>query len=133
MSDLRCPFQPLVRRRLLDDFRLSAEVVTRCSPGLFQRLTRGRPRSHQASGDGAGVRERSHNPIHSMASYPMSVIASAIGISAVLWSMAGLMAPATAAPRCPDQQMSESGPFQGRICRYGDWEVSRALPYGYRY
>ena len=32
--------------------------------------------------------------------------------------------PAQASARCPDQQMSESGPFQGRICKYGDWQVS---------
>ena len=31
---------------------------------------------------------------------------------------------AYAGPRCPDQQMSESGPFQGQICKYGDWQVS---------
>ena len=31
---------------------------------------------------------------------------------------------AYASPRCPDQQISESGPFQGRICQYGDWQVS---------
>ena len=42
--------------------------------------------------------------------------------------------PAQAGARCPDQQMSESGPFQGRICGYGDWEVSQRLrPGGNRY
>ena len=40
---------------------------------------------------------------------------------------------ASAGSRCPDQQMSESGPFQGRICKYGDWQVSDAGPYSYRY
>ena len=40
---------------------------------------------------------------------------------------------AVASSRCPDQQLSESGPFQGRICENGDWHVSDAGPYSYRY
>ena len=47
-----------------------------------------------------------------------------------------VIAGATAAytgPRCPDPQISESGPCQGQICGYGNWEVSDAGPYSYRY
>ena len=59
-------------------------------------------------------------------------------ILTVFAGAAMVIAGATAAyagprPQCPDQQMSESGPFQDHICRYGDWEVSDAGPYSYRY
>ena len=47
--------------------------------------------------------------------------AALIGVSSLL-----IATVTYAAPRCPDQQMSESGPFQGRICKYGDWQVSDA-------
>ena len=74
-----------------------------------------------------------------MIRYQKSVAAAFSGV-AVLFAPALAVAtlvtapaPAQAGARCPDQQMSESGPFQGRICRYGDWEVSRARPYGYRF
>ena len=41
--------------------------------------------------------------------------------------------PADAGHRCPDQQLSESGPCQGRTCLDGDWQLSDAGPYSYRY
>ena len=50
------------------------------------------------------------------------LLAPALAVATVVTSPL----PAQAGARCPDQQMSESGPFQGRICRYGDWEVSDA-------
>ena len=57
------------------------------------------------------------------------LLAPALAVATVVTSPL----PAQAGARCPDQQMSESGPFQGSICRYGDWEVSDAGPYSYRY
>ena len=67
-------------------------------------------------------------------------VASAFSGVAVLFAPAIAVATLVAAPvpaqagaRCPDQQMSESGPFQGQICEYGDWQVSEAGPYSYRY
>ena len=40
---------------------------------------------------------------------------------------------AYAGPRCPDQQMSESGRSKVKFAKYGDWQVSDAGPYSYRY
>ena len=54
--------------------------------------------------------------------------AALIGVSSLL-----IATVTYAAPRCPDKQMSESGPFQGRICEYGDWQVSDVGPDSYRY
>ena len=84
--------------------------------------------AHKASRDGAGVRERSHNRLKTMTTYDKALTVFA-GAALVI---AGATA-AYAGPRCPDQQMSEGGPFQGQICKYGDWQVSDAGPYSYRY
>ena len=60
----------------------------------------------------------------------VAVLAPALAVATLVTAPV----PAQAGARCPDQQMSESGPFQGRICGYGDWEVSqRFRPGGNRY
>ena len=63
---------------------------------------------------------RYQNTVAAAVSAAAVLLAPAIAITAVVSSPV----PAQAGARCPDQQMSESGPFQGRICKYGDWQVS---------
>ena len=73
---------------------------------------------------------RNQNTFATAVSGVAVLLAPALAVATVVTSPL----PAQAGARCPDQQMSESGPFQGRICRYGDWEVSQRLrPGGNRY
>ena len=54
------------------------------------------------------------------------ILAAVAGGAVVLFAAA-----AYSGPRCPDQQMSESGPFEGQICKYGDWQVSHLRQPGF--
>ena len=61
------------------------------------------------------------NTVAAAVSAAVVLLAPALAIAAVVSSPV----PAQAGTRCPNQQMSESGPFQGRIWEYGNWQVSR--------
>ena len=60
------------------------------------------------------------NTVAAAVSAAVVLLAPALAIAAVVSSPV----PAQAGTRCPNQQMSESGPFQGRIWKYGNWQVS---------
>ena len=49
-----------------------------------------------------------------MTRYQKTVLATAIGITAVMWSMAGFVAPAIASTECA--QVPGIGPFPGAAC-----------------
>ena len=103
--------------------KASADVVTCFSPALFQRLTRD-DQSFNKSAEMVQVFGRNPQPNQFHGFIPKECDRFCrwhLSHSLVRGWFDGSC---NGCPPLPDQQMSESGPFQGRICRYGDWEVS---------
>jgi len=96
-----------------------ADELTCASPERFRLLTRDRPEHHQASRNGAGVRERSHSHRSElMTSYQKTLVAAFGGITAGLATAVGSAALMTgvamASSTCT--QVPGLGPFAGSTC-----------------
>ena len=96
-----CSYEVLTQKTLIlwllsNSGLIGALRVTGFSPELFQLLTNEQPGRPKVSGDGAGVRERSHNPDQAMTRTD-KILTAMGGVFVVIGAVAVSAAPITPA------------------------------------